>query len=226
MYFFEVNDQVMKSSKFDEKEVRALLESMEHCSCVVCPGLPAKKYPSPAKRLRVVNEKYQRDKDCLLWHIPKNQKSKIGSVTYNLCTPCKRLHSYLERRLLKPVSPSTKAARSHPSSSYPQTYLSPRSQSQRSKRALVQKYALKRQLTQLKKKASLFLCNEQNEELTKIIAEIQHKHPTEVEKIMKDAEKEGKGELMEAVWRQDIKEHKDFFMDQKRCCELHFCLFT
>lgn len=226
-YAFEVNLEDIESNMIvgNEEKVKHWLSTMHHRKYVICPGLPTKQYPPPAKRLKVCSQplSYQRDKVCLMWHIPHNRKAKQGSVTYNMCTPCKRLYAKLQQKLSNPVKPATKADRASYSSSYPQSYLSPKSRSLRVKSILSKRYALERQIKKIRNKTAVSLNSEQNDDLIKMVAEIEHNHPSEIEKVMKDAEKGGKGEIMRALWQQDIKEHKDFFNDQRRCCE-YMCM--
>ena len=222
-YSFEVNLESIDSGTFigNEEKVKLWLSTMHNGRYVICPGLPVKQYPPPAKRLKTSSEPllYQRDKDCLMWHVPSNRKSKAGSVTLNMCTPCKRLRSKLEQKLSNPVSPSVKLARTSYSSSYPQSYLSPGSHILRAKSVATKRHTLERQVNKLRSKTSVHLAPEQNNELTRIVAAIEQDHLSDVEKLMEDADKEGKGEIMRSLWRQDIKEHNDFFDDQKRNSE-------
>lgn len=73
---------------------------------------------------------------------------------------------------------------------------------------------MQQKINQLHKKTSLQLPNEQSDELTRLISEIQDKQKCELDKILAEADAKGKGDLLRALWQQDVKEHTEFHRDQ------------
>ena len=173
---------------------------MEECSkYVLCPGLPiSKEYPPPAKQLKQHSSSFkdQRHEQCLLWHVPKNRKSKESSPTFNMCSSCKYLYFYLEERANFNVPVEIKSKHRQASSKYPFSSLSPDSQALRRKNIVKLNYSLKQKITKLSKSLSLNVPDDQNDELTKIIAEIQGKHIDQVNEILAEADSNGKGDIL------------------------------
>lgn len=62
----------------------------------------------------------------------------------------------------------------------------------------------------------MHLPDRQSNELTEIISVIQDKHIDDVKQILSDADSSGKGDILRALWEQDIKEHNEFSEDQER----------
>ena len=73
----------------------------------------------------------------------------------------------------------------------------------------------------LQKKLAICLPEDQSQELTEIVAEIQGKHIDEIN----EADKKGKGDIMRALWEQDVKEHKQFQRDQRKNSK-YTCIYT
>ena len=227
MYTFEANLAIVETGTIcDEHSVTKWLESMKEGSkYVLCPGLPfSKEYPPPAKRLKKCSAplKDQRHDECLLWHVPQNRKVKASSHMYDMCYNCKHLYSYLEERAKFLVPDEVKEGRTKVSSKYPISSLSPNSQAVRRKNLMKLNNSLKEKVSKLSKRLSLCVPNDQHEELTKIISEIQGKHVDEVNKILTEADDDGKGNILRALWEQDIKEHLEFHSDQKKNSGFYF----
>lgn len=205
-YSFEANFHIVKSNLVsdNEEDLKQLLVSLDpKSSFVLCPGLPSStSYSTPAKRLKLLPSpfKHQMDEKCMLWHIPKNRKCEQHKDMFNKCTPCKKLYSYLEARNHQSVPDAVKKSQISTSSKCRISFLSPKSQQQR--RANVRKQVKKqdREIKKLQRKLAVTLPNEQSEDLSKAIAEIQHKHKKEVENILADADKAGQGKAMRALW--------------------------
>ena len=105
-YIFEANLLTIDEGLLgDGSKVQPWLKSMEPSTDYrLCPGLPCKSYPPPAKRLKTTSlgsgsnvHEDKRDHNCLGWHIPSNRKVKCDSEMFNVCTPCKKLYAYLEK---------------------------------------------------------------------------------------------------------------------------------
>ena len=220
-YTLEANLAVVETGTMcDERNVTKWLQSMEEGSkYVLCPGLPfSKEYPPPAKRLKKCSAPFkdQRHDECLLWHVPQNRKVKASSPVYNMCYKCKNLYSYLEKRATFIVPEEVKSGRTKVSSKYPISSLSPNSQAVRQKNLMKLNKCLKEKVSKLSKRLSLYIPNDQHEELTKIVSEIQGKHVDEVNKILIEADANGKGDILRSLWEQDAKEHVEFHRDQKK----------
>lgn len=220
-FSFEANLSAIDGGTIlDEEKITKLLDSMKKNSCyVLCPGLIMKKiYQPPAKRLKGYQSPLtdQRHEDCAMWHIPTNRKLKPDDCRYNMCTKCKTLHAYLERRENIQLSSDEKKSRTEVSSNYAISYLSPKSQSIRKNKISINRISLKKTVARLKQRLSMHLPDRQSNELTEIISVIQDKHIDDVKQILSDADSSGKGDILRALWEQDIKEHNEFSEDQER----------
>ena len=156
-YSFEGSLQIVATgslaSPHDFDAIKAFLKTMKPDSgFVICPGLPSREYPPPAKRLKVSSEplEYRRHENCLIWHVPKNRKLRPSNAEYNMCTPCKRLFQYLIKQ------PHLKGEESwtDPSSTYPESYLTSHQRSIRYRKQTLKVKALEMQVKKLEKKIS------------------------------------------------------------------------
>ena len=85
---------------------------------------------------------------CSKWHVPANQKTRLGNRTYNMCVQCKILDSRLAKNVATHmVSTPEKIARTLPSSHFPMTYLSPASQKVRIRRLQTERKNLAQRLS-------------------------------------------------------------------------------
>ena len=119
-----------------------------------------------------------------------------------LCKPCKRLQSDLDhQRRRSQVSPSRRASRQLPSSSFKLKYLSPISLVKR-------KQATQKERSSDKSKLARFIDfvtvdDEQSDELTKVMEKIEETCTSELEEVFKDADSYSCGESVREVWEDD-----------------------
>jgi len=62
-----------------------------------------------------------------------------------------------------------------------------------------------------------------HEDLIKLTSEIYHKSKGELHKLLSEAEKHGKEELLKETWRQDVEERLSFQKDQKKNGKTESC---
>ena len=151
---------------------------------------------------------------CVMWFqlekIPLNLKYGIH------CSFCEKLHHYLVSEICRRqrVTPDQKAKCALPSSKCPISYLSPNTRAKR--------FEMTRQeLTSAKKKLQKYEKNDvnvgeaSNEELLTVVSHIHHKSRSELECLLTEAEKVGKGDILREKWKQDVEDRISFDRDQR-----------
>lgn len=86
------------------------------------------------------------------------------------------------------------------SSNYPVPYLSPASQVSKYQQVRVRSKELTEKMKKMQKKLSLHLPEDQNRELTQLVAELQGKH---IDQVLIEADERGKGDIMRSLREQD-----------------------
>lgn len=160
----------------------------------------------PFKRIDSVN--------CCIWHqLARNAMAKEKSSDMVLCKPCKRLQSDLDhQRRRSQVSPSRRASRQLPSSSFKLKYLSPMS-------LVKQKQTTQKERSSDKSKLARFVDfvtvdDEQSDKLTKVMEKIEGTCMSELEEVFKDADSHSCGESVREMWEEDKHNWKScFFRD-------------
>ena len=139
------------------------------------------------------------------------------------CTTCIQLVTgctlTLKRELMFPMKHLPAA------SNYPVSYLSPGSQVTRRMQLRQKNKLLTQKLVRLQEELAICLREDQSQELTEIVAEIQGKHIDEINEVLTEADEKGKGDIMRALWEQDVQEHREFQKDQRKNSK-YTCIYT
>lgn len=66
------------------------------------------------------------------------------------------------------------------------------------------------------RKYDITLHDDQNSELLKLVSSISDIGKEELEKVLKEADANGKGDLLRKVWKLDVEERLQYHKDQKK----------
>ncbi len=185
----------------------------------LCPGLPsdlmddmnfecksARKWGFPFHRID--------HHKCQLW-IPVKLTPWLKQEP--TCGYCKVLTRYIRERVKKHASltPERKAKRSLPSSRCPIKYLAPASRTLRQSRSRKEKSIMKKKLDKYRR-YDVAVGDATHEELLTLVSEIHRKSRGELEALLAEAEREGKGSILKQKWQQDLDEQVSFHKDQRK----------
>ena len=234
-YFFQVLLRSQQSGEIQtEDQLLSLCEMMANKKgeYKFCPGIEPSEYQSKyfdkirydIKNVRRTEHPFKRidSANCQLYFkIAKNASIIEKGLECVPCSACKRLVRDLNQRVAAAVTSPDKMKRQQPSSHCPLKYMSPTSQKKRKENTQQERT---QQIVKLQKYAhtELTLDDEQNDELTKLIATIEERGDEEVEKILKEADSSGAGEAVREIWQMDkMRMKKEFSDDQEKNCESH-----
>lgn len=221
--------QISKDKFFSNKDVSQILTHYlkpREGDLVFCRGVDPERFSRVGyslKNVRQWNEPFKRidSKKCDLYHKPHNQKVKKGSLLYNVCNSCKKLDRQIENSLK--TKRLDKSDRSSISSKCNWRFVSPKSRKKREIGFSTAKIKMKRQLKKLKvSKCSL---NEsQGKEMCKIVTLIEKGYKKELNEVIEDAARgeHEKKQLLTTLWKQDLKDRKEFFNDQVENSKCYF----
>ena len=208
-------DTTLRGTLREEKDISSLLAVMENCE--VCSGLKSAPDANSASK-RTWGFPFERidSNKCLLLHFPENQKQVPGSVLFNVCKHCKKLH-----RKLNDVSKKRRgneANRVSKSSKCNWRFLSPKSAKKRFHNLTSDARGLSKEVKRLSKKVQVSLNSELSDQMEQITTKISSQFHEDLDGIFEEAEvkKKGNGKLLKAMWQQDVDEKKAFWKDQSR----------
>ena len=106
IYKWQIFFKTVAGGQYNLKNIEKYLHQLQPISgYVLCPGLS--EYPQDirfkTKSLHEWGEPFGRIDSvaCLLWHIPNNQCRPTGDPLRNVCAPCKRLQSEINKLVKK-----------------------------------------------------------------------------------------------------------------------------
>ncbi len=113
------------------------------------------------------------------------------------------------------ASPGHKKKWTEPSSNRPIKFVSPDSKAARILKSSKARKRLRRVLSNFAD-ADVNLDNDQNNEMTQLVNQIENKGRNNLERIFEEAEETNKGnkDIVQQVWERDIEERKSFYEDQ------------
>ncbi len=108
---------------------------------------------------------------CFLWHKPANLRLSPSSPLFNLCSPCKTLHSDLTAIKSRSLgaSPDHKEMWNNPCSAKPLKYLSPTSQVERAARSSQEQRNLRRTVLRYEDHLDIEVSPTQDAELLQLV---------------------------------------------------------
>ena len=181
----------------------------------LCPGVPtvlASQLSGTSKNARKWGMPFNRvdHAECPLWY--RTDRHVAGQTSLPTCQFCMGLGHYLKWQIKQKeaVSPSRRAKRSLPSSKCPLKYLTPTSM--RKRLALTRQ---EKQGTERIEHLDVNLNEATNEELLGLVSRIEKHSRHDLEQILQEADKAGKGDILKAMWRQDVQEQLCYEKDQK-----------
>ena len=236
----QVTWPVIRTSKLcvlrdsSDVELDNLLQQMlPDSEFAVCPGIAdfeerysadVHRAPQSLRKLTVGEQvlRYESSK-CQLWHKTTDQKFTALDRHSKMCSACKALDRTLGREatVSAAVSLEQKIARTHPSSNYPLSQLSPASQKVRVRRLMDERKALNIKLRRFDHLCAS-LDDGQSDELSAVVQTIEHSQSfrAELDEIFLEADQhsEGHGAIIQDMWEADAadKLKADFMADQQR----------
>lgn len=181
--------------------------------------------------MTVPYERHQSD-CCKLWHVPNNRQHQTSSSLYNVCQPCKSLSNRLDEleKRHKELSDSTREEWKQPSSKRPLKYCSPTTGIIILLIILIQlpkivkdrhsgiRNERKAMAKRLKKydQFEFSLNSDQHDEFVKTVTTVTEQCPDELSKVLEEADKHGKGDVIREVWKHDVEDRIAFKKDQTR----------
>ena len=155
---------------------------------------------------------------CPMWF----ELSKFVSVAAResdsvLCRHCNRLKNDLAHQMKRTSleSPSKKVKRCSASSRARLTYMSPKSQLKRMSTVKIRRDSEVRKLKNYVADTELPLNNEQDEEMSQVVATVESKCSEELAKLFEEGDSHGVGKRMREVWATDMRAvHAEFKKDQ------------
>ena len=167
------------------------------------------------KGVRICGEPFSRidSEKCLMWHqLAKNACVEEKMLFGVLCRECKCLQHHLEHQKCRSqVSPPRRIASQQPSSSFNFKYLSPASTIKRKKDTQMERSADKAKLAKCDD-LEVTLDDEQSDELSSIMSNIEETSADELDKIFKEADGCSAGDSIRAVWELDRNNSKGRFL--------------
>ena len=228
IYQLKILFRTVKAGKVDDRSqlVSLLHDISDHSDLVVCPGLKnfgelTANFEVPPKKMRTWDFPLTRtdSTDCSMYHIPQNRKSKVRSELYNVCNNCKKLKNHLDIIAQKRKKSAEKNEKNSKDTS---KFVNYRYLSENKKNANMKKMNKKiKKLQKDLKKAKrlvLTLSDNQSKQLENVTKKIDSEFKDELEEIFEEAEsvKSGRSMFLPSVWEPDLKEKRDFFMDQRK----------
>ena len=220
-YTLEAHFIPVKSGSVRDAEFNELLQSLLPGSgYYLCEGITpevAADITFEAKNLRRWTHPLCRvdHQQCLMWVC-------TGKVSLNLkygvrCTFCNKLHHYIVSEISRrqKIAPEQKAQRVLPSSKCPIKYLSPYSKEKRYELIRQERKCVNMKLHNYEK-YDVNVGEASNEELLGVVAHIHRKSRSELEAILTEADKVGKGDILREKWKQDVEDRISFDRDQRK----------
>ncbi len=223
----KVQGGLWTDSKPPHANIKSTLDTLlTHSGYVICPGI--RSYDSEfeqtvrfkTKNLRVSTNPISRhdSTNCSIWHKPSNLRLSPSSPLFNLCLPCKTLHSDLtaiKNRTLG-ASPDHKEKWKNPSSTRPMKYLSPASQVERTAKGSQERRNLRKTILRYEHPLDVELNPTQDDELLQLVTAIDEKGQDQLDTVIAEANQfaDGSGEELRKVWERDVTSRKEFYQDQ------------
>ena len=206
---------IVKMQAAADQYLSSLLPGSGYTVCSGIPAIPEEVRFSPKKYRAWTSPFVRHDShNCKLWMVPTHHRRAPDDPLYNSCSSCRLLWhdvGVLVRRSRK-ISPSNKAKRRLPSSKTKMMYLSPGSFTQRPRNSRVERKAMMKSLKHYQK----YDITLHNGELLQIVSSISDVGRNELERILKEADEKGKGDLLRKVWKLDVEDRMKYFKDQKK----------
>ena len=154
--------------------------------------------------------------NCIFWHkLAKNASLCEKEMADVMCPACKRLIDNLNQRFKKLTSTTSeqKENRVQSSSHYPEKYLSPKSIQKKRKNMQFDRSKLLKKFSHME----VSLSEEQHDEMCELMEKVNEVGSAELESALSEADKQGVGPSIRAIWKNDlINIKKEFDQDQKR----------
>ena len=220
-YKFEVHFVLLYQGLVTDMQFGVLLQSLfSESNYHLCPGIPQQLRESvnfECKRARKWGFPFQHTdhEKCQLWFQAWITPHLIQQEP--ICSNCKSLAKYL-RKMLKTrasITPTRKAKRALPSSRCPWKYLSPSTRHLRQSRARKEKSSTKKKLEKYHY-YDISVGEATHGELLELVSAIQKKSTGELEALLAEADRVGKGNILRQKWQQDVQEHLSFHKDQRQ----------
>ena len=219
---FQVFFRTMLKEAYSRQAADPHLESMlRESGYSVCPGIP--EYPLEVRFKSKNYRKWQLpftrhdSRKCKMWHIPQHHKRSPNDPLYNWCPSCKLLwHDLcaLTRRARK-ISPTKHSHWQLPSSKRLMKYLSPHSMKMRRTMTRLNQKAMMKSLKHYRK-YDVTLHNDQNNDLLSLVSAISDIGKDELQNVLSEADKKGRGDILGNIWKLDVEERLKFQKDQKQ----------
>jgi hypothetical protein len=216
-HFMPVKSGSVRDAEFDEL-LRSLLPGSAYYLCEGITQEVAASITFEAKNLRRWKHPHCRvdHQQCLMWIclpgvVPLNLKYGVR------CTSCTKLHHYLMSEISRreKVAPEQKAKRILPTSKCPIKHLSPYSKEKRYELIRQERTCAKGKLHKYEK-YDMNVGEASNEELLTVVEHIHHKSRSELDAILAEADKAGKGDILREKWKQDVEDRISFDRDQRK----------
>ena len=153
--------------------------------------------------------------ECQLWFRSENVSSKQRYLPPT-CEKCTSLRGYLQTEIKRRslVSSDQKAKHILPSSHTALKHLTPTSKAKRLKLVTEERRAMKKKIDKYLQ-YDVSVAESTHDELLQIVSQIQHRSKQELETVLAEADKAGKGDLLRMKWKQDVEERVAFERDQQ-----------
>ena len=208
-FIFEANFITIFSGNTTDDSFNNLLQSMlSNSGYFLCPGMPldiVEKCTFEAKNVRKWMSPFHRidHKECEQWFRAPLKKS-IHAPT---CSKCIKLRHYLvtEVRRRAAVTSTQKEKRALPTSRCPVKYLTPCTR--RMRMALLRKETnYMQRKVHCYKKYDINVGTATQNELIELVAHISRTSNIELQKVLAEADRAGKGDVLRMKWKQDVDE--------------------